>query len=216
MKTTSICIQNTGATLTMTEEPDDTLREDRGQHCVKVMLPDGREFRYVDDSGAEFQDVIELSERDGVWDARHGYIPTAGCISSAGDYYEGRDDEPASRDTALGVGLERARELGVPLLEETWPGDGKPPEYACLYQPTQVVVTDRLGEVVFTARNGTLEPVCEGMLDDAQLLHEIVIREGMEPAVLSRLVHEAWGATCTVTVRPLPVLHPEVKGVAHE
>ena len=216
MKTTTISIQNSGATLTMRDEPGDTMQQDRGQHCVKVMLPDGREFRYVDDSGAEFQDVMTLSEQDGVWDAQHGYIPVAGCIGSQADYYEGRDDEPASRDTALGVGLERARELGVPLLEETWPEAGKPPEYNCLYQPTQVIVSDRLGEVVFTARGVALEPVCEGLLDNEQLLHEIIVRDGMEPSVLSGMVHEAWGAACTVTVRPMPVLNSSVKGVAHE
>ena len=64
MKSTSINIQNSGATLTVRDEPDDSQREDRGLHCVRITLPDGREFRYVDDSGAQFQDVIELSERD--------------------------------------------------------------------------------------------------------------------------------------------------------
>ena len=217
MKMTTINIQNSGVTLAMHEEPDDSQREDRGQHCVRITLPDGREFRYVDDSGAAFQDVLELSERDGLWDARHGCIPVACCISSGGDFYESRELEFTSRDAALGVGLERARELGVPLIERTWPGEiGDAPVYVCLFQPLQVVVTDRLGEVVFTARNGTLEPVCEGLLDDEQLLDEIIIREGMDPAVLSGLVHEAWGAMCAVTVRPMPVLHPEVKGVAHE
>ncbi len=216
MKTTSISVQNSGVTLTTTEEPDDPQREDRGQHCVRITLPDGREFRFVDQDGAEFQDVLELSQRDGVWDTRFGYIPVAGCTSE-GDFYETRELEFTSRETALGVGLERARELGVPLVELTWPGEiGDAPVYVCLYQPTQVVVTDRLGEVVFTARNGTLEPVCEDMQDDGQVLHEIIVREGMEPAVLSGMVHEAWGATCTVTVRPLPVLHPEVKGVRHK
>jgi hypothetical protein len=213
MKTTTISIQNTGATLTMQEEPDDSLREDRGQHCVRITLPDGREFRYVDDSGAEFQDVIELTERDGWWGARFGYIPVAGCVSSAGDYYGSDELEFTSRDAALASGLDRARELGVPLLERTCPGDAKPPQYTCLFQPTQVIVADRLGEVVFTARDGALEPVCEGLLDDDQMLHEIVVSESMEPAVLSGLVHEAWGAACAVTVRPLPVINPSVKGV---
>ncbi len=216
MKTTTISIQNSGATLTMREEPGDTLQEDRGTHCVRVVLPDGREFRYVDDSGAEFQDVMELSERDGVWDARHGYIPVAGCTSE-GDYYESRELEFTDMETALGVGLERARALGVPLIERQWPGEiGDAPVYVCLFQPIQVIVTDRLGEVVFTARNGALKPVCEGMQDDEQLLDEIVIGEGMEPAVLSGLVCEAWRAPCSVTVRPLPILNPSVKAVSHE
>jgi hypothetical protein len=217
MKTTSISIQNSRVTLSMTDEPGDTQQEDRGQHRVRITLPDGREFRYVDDSGAKFQDVVELSERDGLWDARHGYIPVAGCIGSGEDYYESDELEFTSRETALGVGLERARELGVPLIERSWPGEiGDGPVYVCLFQPLQVVVRDRLGEVTFTARNGTLEPACEGTMDDAQLLHGIIVSESMEPAVLSGLVCEAWGAPCSVTVRLMPVLHPEVKGVSHE
>ncbi len=217
MKLTTINIQNSGVTLAMHEEPDDPQREDRGLHCVRITLPNGMEFRYVDDSGAEFQDVMELSERDGLWDARHGYIPVAGCISSGGDFYESRELEFTSRDAALGVGLERARELGVPLIERTWPEErGQPPRYTCLFQPTQVVVTDRLGEVVFTARNGTLEPACESYEELPAALHEIIVREGMEPAVLSGLVNEAWGSPCTVTVRPMPVLNLEVQGVRHE
>lgn len=215
MKTTSISVQNSGVTLAMTEEPDDTQREDRGMHCVKVTLPDGRVVRFVDQSGAKFQDIVELSERDGGWAARFGYIPVDGGDKSGGDHYEEKLDFP-NRDAALGYGLERARELGVPLLELTWPGDGFPTQYTCLFQPVQVVVTDRLGEVVFTARNGTLEPECDGFSDECQAVQEIVVSESMSPVVICGLVSEAWHAPCAVTVRPMPVLNSEVKGVCHE
>ncbi len=215
MKTTAISIQNTGATLTMADEPNASWREDKGQHCVRITLPDGREFRYVDNSGAVFEDIVELSERDGVWDARFGFIPVDGSDKTGRDHYE-EEMEFASRDLALSYGLERARELGVPLIEKTWPGEiGDAPVYVCLFQPTQVIVADRLGEVTFTARNGRLVPDCDAFSDECSAVGEIIFSDGIDPKVLAGLVSEAWAAPCAVTVRRMPVLNSEVKGVPH-
>lgn len=194
---------------------DDSQREDRGKHCVRITLPDGREFRFFDDSGVQFQDVLMLTGRDGVWKNEHGFIPVTGCICTERDVYEFDVPEFASRAEALTDGLQRARELGVPLIEQTCRTE-EPPAHVSLFQPTQVIVSDRLGEVTFTVRGSELEPECDDLSDEVQAVREIVVGESMTQVALSAVVRSLWGAACTAKVRPMPVLNPAVKGVRHE
>jgi len=214
MKTTHIDFLKTGVALTMVDPPETWPHEDRGSQCLTVTLPDGSRFRYADLSGAEFEDVVELSGRDGVWKAEWSFIPTDPNSDHEGDQWESDPEGYPTRAAALADGMSRARELGVPLIEVSWPekrGGGR--ILTCLWQPLQVIVRDRLGGVTFNVCGEKLVSAYEGLSDEAERLAGIVVTDGMSSEVLSGLVHEAWGAVCEVVVRSLPVRNPAVVGV---